>query len=158
MKTGHVFRAALAFSLVLASCDSTTSPSRPLNRMQLKAAGLHMVVSIGPPGSGTIAFVIGVENGASTTQTLVFSDGQFFDIEVSDHGGEVVWRWSHDKGFTQAFWDLELAAGESYTRNTDWDLTGNNGEPVSPGSYRCRIFITCSPRDVALVYETSFTI
>ena len=158
MNKGLVFSAAVAFSLALASCDSTTSPSRPLNRAQLKAAGLQMAVSITPAGVGRMDFRIGIENGGQEEATLGFTDGQFFEIEVTDRSGNLVWRWSHDKGFTDALWSLKLGPGESYEQTADWDLTGNNGKPLSPGSYGCRVIITCSPRDEALVYETSLTI
>jgi hypothetical protein len=157
MNTGHVFRAVLALSLVLASCDSTTSPSRPLNRAEL-AQGLFLAVSISGPNAGTIHIVIGVENRVGTDMALNFTNGQFFDIEVLDGGGNTAWIWSHNKYFTESLWNLELSPGESYEQDTDWDLTGNDGKPVSPGSYRCRVWITSSPRDAALVYETSLTI
>lgn len=158
MKKGLVLWAALAFPLALASCDSATSPSRPLSRAELKAAGPHIVVSITRPAAGTIHFQIGIENKAGSDITLHFTDGQFFEIEVKDGGGDLVWRWSHDKAFTQALWDLELAPGESYVRGEDWDLRGNDGKPLSPGSYGCRVSITSSPKDEALVLELPLTI
>jgi hypothetical protein len=157
MNKGLVFSAALACSLVIASCDSTTSPSRPLNRAEL-AEGLHMVVSISGPNAGTIHFDIWVENKAGTDRALKFTNGQFFDIEVLDGGGNTAWVWSHNKYFTASLWDLELGPGESFMQDTDWDLTGNDGKTLSPGSYRCRVWITSSPRDAALVYDTSLTI
>jgi len=158
MKKGFVFWAALASSLALASCDSATSPSRPLNRAQLKAAGPHIIVSITRPGAGSMSFRIGIENNGQTDISLKFTDSQFFDIEVLDAGGNTAWIWSHNKYFAESVWNLELGPGESYFRDTDWDLTGNDGKTLSPGSYRCRVWITSSPRDAALVYETSLTI
>jgi hypothetical protein len=158
MKKPSYLGMAAVLLFALGGCDSATSPSRPISRTQLKAEGLHMVVSIRRTGPGTVRFEIGVENKAGTDGTLHFTDGQFFDIEVADHGGNVVWRWSHDKGFTQSLWDLTLGPDESYVRSEDWDLTGNDGMPVSPGSYECRVWITCAPRDEALVYRASLTI
>jgi hypothetical protein len=150
---------AAALLFVLASCDSTTSPtSRPLDRAQIKEPGLQLAVSITRPGVGRMDFRIGIENGGQEEATLGFTDGQFFEIEVTDRGGNLVWRWSHDKGFTDALWSLKLGPDESYGQTADWDLTGNNGKPLSPGSYGCRVIITCSPRDEALVYETPLTI
>jgi len=158
MKKFGVWGTATLLSLVLAACDSATSPGRPISRSQLMAEGLHMLVSIGRPGPGAVRFEIGVENRAAADATLNFTDGQFFDIELANPGGNVVWRWSHDKGFTQALWDLTLGPNESYVRSDDWDLTGNDGKPVSPGAYSCRVWITCTPRDEGLVYQTSLTI
>jgi hypothetical protein len=158
MKRRHIGASAAALLFVLASCNSTTSPTAPLTRTKLQAAGLRMIDTISGPSGGVVTFGIGLENGTATPLTLVFSSGQFFDIEVSDRSGDVVWRWSHDKGFTTAFWDLELQAGESYIRDAVWDLKDNNGRSVPSGTYGCRIWITTYPRDEALVRETSLTI
>jgi hypothetical protein len=158
MNKHRILGTVAVLSFVLAGCDSATSPTRAVSRAQLKAAGLHMVVSIDRPGAGTIRFRVGVENRAETDATLHFTDGQFFDIEISDSGGYVVWSWSHDKGFTQSLWDLTLGPNESYIRSDDWDLAGNNGKPVSPGSYTFRVWITCTPRDEGLAFQTSLTI
>jgi hypothetical protein len=157
MKRSLIGASAAALLFVLASCDSTTSPSRPLNRAEL-AAGLHLVVSINGPNAGTIHFDIWVENKAGTDRALKFTNSQFFDIEVLDGGGNTAWVWSHNKYFTESLWGLELGPGESCMQDTDWDLTGNDGKTLSPGSYRCRVWITSSPRDAALVHETSLTI
>jgi hypothetical protein len=152
------FPAALALLLVVASCDSATAPSRPLSLNQLKAEGLRVFAVISRPSPGTMSFRVGVENRTTTEMTLHFTDGQFFDIEVTDRGGDLVWRWSHDKAFTQALWALELKAGESFAQDAEWDLTGNNGKPLSPGTYMARFIITSSPRDEALVLELPLTI
>jgi hypothetical protein len=148
----------LALALVTAGCGTSTSPTSPLTRSQLKAEGLHILATVSGPAAGLVGFRIGLENGAETAQTVVFSDGQFFDIEVSDRGGTVVWRWSHDKYFMQSGWDLELKMGESYVRDAEWDLKDNLGRAVPSGTYTCRVWITNYPRDVGLVYETSLTI
>lgn len=150
--------AGFAVAIAFASCDSGTTPSRPLTVNQLKAERLRMVAEIGRPAPGTMSFRVGVENRTAAETTLRFTDGQFFDIEVADRGGDLVWRWSHDKAFTQALWDLELKAGESYARDADWDLIGNDGKPLSPGSYTARFVITSSPRDASLVLELPLTI
>ena len=149
--------AAAAFAVATVSCNSVSSPTSPLNRSRLKAEGLHMVVSTSRTGVRSMTFRIGVENGGPTNETLNFVCGQFFDIEVS-RGGNTVWRWSHDKAFTQALWDLELAPAESYAQPADWDLKGDDGDVLAPGAYTARITITSSPRDEGLVTETSITI
>lgn len=157
MKNRHIGAAVLTLAFVLVRCGSPTSPTAPLNRTMLKAASLRLIASMSGPSGGIVTFGIGLENGAATTQNLAFTDAQFFDIEVSD-GGDVVWSWSHGKYFAQAGWDLELHAGESYVRDATWDLKDNNGRNVPSGAYKCRIWITSSPRDEALVSETTLTI
>jgi hypothetical protein len=158
MKKYLIGATAAALSFFLAGCGSATSPTAPLSRTKLQAAGLHVIATIGGPSAGAVTFGIGIENGTASPLTLVFSSGQFFDIEISDRSGNVVWRWSHDKAFTDAFWDLELRAGESYARDGVWDLKDNNGRSVPSGTYGCRIWITTYPRDEALVSETTLKI
>jgi Intracellular proteinase inhibitor len=158
MKRPSIVVGLLGLAFFVAACGTSTSPTSPLNRTQLKAAGLRMIATVSGPSGGAVTFGIGLENGTATPLTLVFSSGQFFDIEVADRSGDVVWRWSHDKGFTTAFWDLELQAGESYVRNATWDLKDNNGRSVPSGTYGCRLWITNYPRDEALVSETTLTI
>jgi len=139
------------------ACGSATSPTAPVSRSQLKAGDLHIAVSITGQGTGALNFGIDVRNDSPVKETLEFTCGQFFDIEVRD-GGDLVWRWSRDKVFTQASWEIELAPRESFNQNVDWDLAGNNGRPLPPGSYDCRVYITNVPRDESLVYQTSLEI
>lgn len=154
MKRALFLAAITLLALGAVACGSATSPSAPVSRSQLKAGDLHIAVSVTGQGTGALNFRIGVQNDSPVKETLEFTCGQFFDIEVRD-GGSLVWRWSHDKAFTQALWEIELAPRESFSQITDWDLTGNDGRPLSPGSYSCRVFITNVPRDESLVYQTS---
>jgi hypothetical protein len=158
MKRNLIGASAAALLFVLASCDSATSPARPLNPAKLKSEGLHVVATISRPSPGTMAFRVGVENRAATDMTLGFTSGQFFDIEVIDRSGRSVWTWSHDKAFVDNVWALKVAPGESYLQDADWDLSGNGGKPLSPGSYTARFIIMSSPRDEALVLELPLTI
>jgi hypothetical protein len=158
MKKLLIGATAAALLFVLASCGSTTSPTAPLTRTKLKAAALYVIATISGPSGGTVAFKIGVQNDTSSNLSLDFTSGQFFDIEVSDRSGNVVWHWSHGKGFTTALWSLDLEAGQAYTRDATWDMKDDNGRSVPSGTYGCRIWITNSPRDQALVYETSLII
>jgi hypothetical protein len=148
----------LALALLVAACGTSTSPTSPLTRNQLRAAGLHVLATVSGPAAGLVGFRIGLENGAETAQTVVFTSSQFFDIEVSDRSGMVVWRWSHGQMFALEVWNLELRPGESFYRDGGWDLTGNNGKRVLSGTYKCRIWITTRPPDEGLVYETSLII
>ncbi len=139
------------------SCSSPTAPLSPTGKSGVNAQGLQLVVTA-TKGDGNIAFAIGVENGGPAAQTLQFTSGQFFDIEVTDHWGKLVWRWSNDKAFTQALWALELAAGKTSSQQTVWDLTGNDGKKLPSGSYTAKISITSNPRDEALAVEIGLTI
>ncbi|HOW85651.1 MAG TPA: BsuPI-related putative proteinase inhibitor [Candidatus Aminicenantes bacterium] len=157
MKRALFPAAVILLALGAGACGSATSPSTPVSRSQLKAGDIHIAVAITGQGTGVLNFRIGVQNGGPVKETLEFSCGQFFDIEVRD-GGSLVWRWSHDKAFTQAPWELELDPRESFSQTTDWDLAGNDGRPLAPGSYESRVFITNSDGGESLVYQTSLKI
>ena len=139
------FLSILAVSLISLSCDSATSPR----------LGLNIVASV----SQHITFRIGVENTGQKTETLNFVSSQFFDIEVKDGGGHLVWQYSYNGVFLDMLWGFELAPGESsQVREYVWNLTGNDQEPLHPGSYKARIYITNSPRDEGLSTVISLTI
>lgn len=134
------FLMILAIPLVTLSCDSVTSPNK----------GLNVIASTSRQAFGSITFRIGVENAGLTTETLNFGDSQFFDIEVNDLSGRLVWRWSYDKAFCQVLWGLELSPSESSVQETVWNLAGSDQKPVPPGSYTAKIYITSNPRDERL--------
>jgi len=149
----------LAVLMTAFGCDTATSPVDTVNPNRLRADGLHLIVSTSRPGANSLTFEIKVENRGPTDQTLVFGSSQAFDVEVRDRSGAIVWLWSHDKTFLPYMSEIELAAGESFTGSgTDWDLTGNDGNPLSPGSYKSKVFITCFPRDSGLVAEFLLTL
>jgi hypothetical protein len=107
----------------------------------------------------SITFRIGVENTGSKTETLNFVSSQFFDIEVKDGGGHLVWQYSSNSYFLDMLWGFELAPGESsQVREYVWNLKGNDQEPLPFGSYKARIYITDSPRDGGLSTIISLTI
>ena len=143
------FLSILAVSLISLSCDSATSPR----------LGLNIVASVSQHMAESITFRIGVENTGSKTETLNFVSSQFFDIEVKDGGGHLVWQYSYNTYFLDVLWGFELAPGESsQVREYIWNLTGNDQEPLPSGSYKARIYITNSPRDEGLSTVISLTI
>lgn len=91
-----------------------------------------------------VQFSIALQNESDTRRTLQFSSGQRFDISVMDAQGKEVWRWSREKFFTMALATIHLAPGERLSYEVDWDQKGNDGEPVPPGSYSARIWITAN--------------
>ena len=105
-----------------------------------------------------MTFRMKVENRGPEGATLHFMSGQVFDVEIVDSSDRIVWRLSHGAYFPQVLWDLDLTVGESSAWEMEWDLRGNDQEPLSPGPYMCRAFITCWPRDRGLVAEFSLTI
>ena len=129
---------ALIFSL---SCGSITSPK----------PGLNIIASVSQQTAQSVTFRIGVENTGTETKSLSFRNSQFFDIELRNGGGTLVWQYSHDAVFLDFVWGLELAPGESDVRDFTWNLTGNNGNAVPAGHYGAKVYITSSPREEGLI-------
>ena len=157
MRRGFLWGAILAFLLTTSGCDTATSPLDTINPNRLKSDGLHLVVSTFRTGPDSLTFRHTLQNRGPKDQTLTFGSSQSFDIEVRGLGGELLWQWSYGKAFLDIELDLELAAGESYAGETDWDLKGNDATPLPPGTYRCRFYVTCFPQ-TGLVSEFTLTL
>jgi len=130
------------------SCGLVTAPK----------VGLNIIVTANQQTAGSTTFRIGVENTGSKTETLGFRSGQFFDIEVRDRGGHLVWQYSYDAYFATLVWNLELAPGESQTQEYVWTHMGNDQKPLPSGSYKATVYITNTPRDKGLSKVVSLTI
>jgi len=66
---------------------------------------------------------------------VVFTSGQRLDLIVRRPRGDEVWRWSHDKAFTQAIQTVLLRAQESVVLRVAWDQRDLQGRRVDPGTY-----------------------
>lgn len=144
----HMFLLVLLVPFITLSCGSVTAPE----------VGLNIIATASQQTAGSTTFRIGVENTGLKTETLSFGNGQFFDIEVRDRGGRLVWQYSHDAYFLDVLWSIELAPGESQVREFVWTHMGNDQKPLSSGSYRATVYITNSPRDEGLLKVVSLTI
>ena len=86
----------------------------------------------------TVRFVLQVTNTGPAPVTLDFTSGQSFDFVVTRDGGEV-WRWSADRGFTQALRSETLAPGETRTYDAAWSPpAGTSGEFLARGFLTAR--------------------
>ncbi len=131
----------VAAPFITLSCDSVTAPK----------SGLNIMVTVSQQAVGSKAFRISVENTGLRTERLSFSTSQFFDIEVYNRSGKLVWRFSNHRYFLQVCWDLELASGESSRAYEHvWDHTGDNEKRLPPGLYKAKIYITGTPSDEGL--------
>lgn len=142
----------IVVSLIALSCSSVSSPNM----------GLIIIASITQEAPGTLTFRVGVENAGTKMETLDFTSGQRYDIEIRDlpmkpgpllhkpplvERGEAVWRYSYHYIFLPVLRRLELAPGESRVfEEVVWDLAGNDGAPLPPGSYWAKVYITSVPR------------
>ena len=66
-----------------------------------------------------VRFDFTVTNAGDAPVDLRFRSGQVADVAVLA-GGEVVWRWSAGRGFTQALVEHRLAPGASETASMTW--------------------------------------
>jgi len=139
---------ALVTASALSACGSATSPT----------PGLNILASVSSQTATSLTFRIGVENTGTKTESLNFRSSQFFDIEVRDAHGRLVWRLSDNAVFLDLVWSLELAPGESSVREYAWDLTGDDQRSLPAGSYRAWILITNSPRNEDLATDLRLTI
>ena len=143
-----LFVLVLLVPLISLSCGSVTTPR----------VGLNVIATVSQQTAGSITFQIGVENTGTKTETLQFGSGQFFEIEVKDSSGHVVWKYSFNGYFAAVVWNLELAPGQSEVREYAWNLVGNDKDPLPSGPYKAKIYITNSPRDEGLLKVVSLTI
>lgn len=145
----NLFLLVLSASFTTLSCGSVTAPK----------AGLDIIAWASQQTAGSTTFRIGVENTGSKTETLSFRSSQFFDIEVRDKGGHLVWQYSYDSAFATLVWGLELAPGESsQVQEYIWTHLGNDQKPLPSGSYKATVYITNNPRDEGLSKVVSLTI
>jgi hypothetical protein len=142
------FLLVLLVPFITLSCGSVTTPR----------VGLNIIATASQQTAGSMTFQIGVENTGTNTETLQFRSGQFFDIEVKDLSGHLVWKYSFEGYFTTVVWGFELAPGQSEVKEYVWNLTGNDKNPLPSGSYRAKIYITNNPRDEGLSKVVSLTI
>jgi len=76
-----------------------------------------------------------VRNTGGTPQVVTFMSAQRFEFIVRRARGDEVWRWSHDKAFTQAIETAQLRPRQTMTFSETWDQRDLQGRPVDPGAY-----------------------
>lgn len=84
---------------------------------------------------------------AESETVLTFPTGQRYDFEVYS-GQDLIWRWSEDKLFTQAFGEVRIPAGDQVLYQEIW-------RPEAAGSYRAVGYVTATQR---LQQQVAFTV
>lgn len=98
----------------------------------------------GPYSSGEpVPLKFEVINTGSEAVQFTFSSGQKFDFLIK-HNDKVIWHWSHDKLFIQAFSQLVLEPDQSVTYEAEWPQVDNVGDPVPSGAYRAIAVLTAT--------------
>jgi hypothetical protein len=79
----------------------------------------------------TVQFGLHVTNGSLEPVVAEFSSGQRYDFIVRTLAGEEVWRWSADRGFTQALGEETVAPGGWLQYREDWNAGARTGRYVA---------------------------
>ena len=79
---------------------------------------------------GRVSLRLRVANGAARPVTFDFPSGQRYDFAALAPSGEVLWSWSADKAFTQAFASITLQPGEALEYREEWNPDGVRGDVV----------------------------
>lgn len=126
----------LACGLLAAACTRplppdgmAPAPSPP------QAAHSELVSSLRVEAGDTVVLTLQVTNATAAPVTFTFPTGQSYDFVVRPAGaGAEVWRWSADKGFTQAVQTLTLEPGATWSFGARWaPPPGVRGELVAVG-------------------------
>ncbi|WP_418283155.1 BsuPI-related putative proteinase inhibitor [Halorubrum sp. DTA98] len=97
---------------------------------------------------GRVACTFTVTNAGTEPVDLRFRSGQIAEVTVSGDG-DVVWRWSDGRLFTQALKTISLDAGERLTHEAVW-------EGPKPGTYTARAALQAT--DATVVDVREFTV
>lgn len=92
-------------------------------------------------GKESVKLAFSVTNVSGRELELTFGSGMQYDFAVYDGRHNEIYRWSHDKSFTQALIETKLNRNEALEFEEVWDGTDNNGETVPDGVYTVRLII-----------------
>ena len=123
--------------IILMSCENDDSNNTLLQNIETNLTiteGAGNESAVFDQGESLI-FVIKIRNLTNETQTLRFSSGQLYDIEVYDADDNLIWNWANDKAFLTVETELVFIPNEIKTFEEIWDQISNEGNPISLGTY-----------------------
>jgi hypothetical protein len=123
----------LAALALLPAC--TPPVSAPRDGTPSPSASPQLVSSLSVQSRGdTVLLVLRVTNSAEAPVAVTFATGQTYDFAVRDAAGHELWRWSGDRGFTQAVQTRTLAGSETWEFGERWlPPAGTRGELTAEG-------------------------
>lgn len=89
---------------------------------------------------------------------LTFRTTQEVEWEIRTASGRLLWRWSDGYDVQPAPHELPTEPGACYTWKTSWTPLGADGDPLPPGDYVLRTWVTSAELGAAAAYDTTFTI
>jgi hypothetical protein len=90
------------------------------------------------PRPHAVRFALHVVNTGTNNVEIDFANGQSYDFVVLDSLGRTVWRWAHDRVFTQPTQIKYLGGGEQLEVAEIWK------NPPRPGTYTAVAMLTSS--------------
>ena len=121
--------------LVLIACDDNgnSKPDIFETTLVMKDSGgkEKVLFTQGEP----ITFIIHMTNLTDESQSMSFSSGQHYDIQVYDSGDSLIWNWAYDKMFTDAEEELVFSANETKSFEEIWDQETNAELLLDTGNY-----------------------
>ncbi|MGF3106006.1 BsuPI-related putative proteinase inhibitor [Rossellomorea sp. DUT-2] len=86
-------------------------------------------------GSGQVVYVYSIKNQTEQEKTFVFSSGQTIDFELRNDKGEVVYKDSKNKMYTQAIQEITVKQGEEFSQKVVLPNVGS-------GTYTLTVWLT----------------
>jgi hypothetical protein len=144
--------------LAISAGAQPLSVERTDGGLRLQASLAQRVFAPGEPVEVTVV----AHNLSAGPLGIVFNSGQRVDLIVRRPRGDEVWRWSHDKAFTQAIQTLHLRPQESSMLRVAWDQRDLQGRRVDPGVYEAIVVFMGrtegAGRGMAMLAPLTFTI
>lgn len=123
----------LAALALLPACTPPAPPSQ--DAMPSPSAPRQLVSSLSvQTRADTVLFALRVTNPHDAPVPVVFPTGQTYDFAVRDAAGREVWRWSAERGFTQAVQTRPIAPAATWEFGERWVRpAGLTGELTATG-------------------------
>lgn len=127
-------RAVLMLAALAAAAACTPAAPRDDTPSSASAGSGPLASSLSvQPAGDSVRLALQVTNTTSAAVEVEFRSGQTHDFVVR-RGGEELWRWSADMGFTQALQTVTLAPGETRTFAETWrPAPGTSGTLTAVG-------------------------
>lgn len=133
---------ALAAPVLGGGCGGDSPPTDGLPKKTVGAGGLALTLSgdealvAGAP----VTWALTVSNEREEPMALDFRSGQQGDVVLTTDDGGEAYRWSEERGFTDALVEQEVGAGASVT----FELAEEELD-VEPGTYRLVATVVSDP-------------
>ena len=106
---------------------TTAAPAPQPARRTAKVKGPVLTSRLDTRVGRQVTFSLNVTNRGPKLLELTFPSGQTHDFAVIDAEGREVWRWSHERMFTQSLQNRQIPGAESATFEEEMPAAGMHG-------------------------------